>query len=104
VESGETPAQAIQRELEEELELALAPNYWMTYRCPVRSIPGEVETTVHMFTAFYNDGESLPLHEGQAKRYYRRDEIPGLKLAFEKGPILERFFVDFDRAKQGRAE
>ena len=67
VEPGETPAQAIVRELREELDIALPLRFWHTYSCPARSIPGELDVRVHVFVAELSQPvESLTLYEGQA--------------------------------------
>jgi ADP-ribose pyrophosphatase YjhB (NUDIX family) len=93
VETGETPDQAIRRELKEELALELPLRFWMVYECPVRTIPSEVVTLNHIYVGqMTRDLKSLTLLEGQAMAYFRQEEALKLTLAFEQSFVLERFF------------
>lgn len=69
VEEGETPDQAIRRELNEELELVDIPlAWWRVYERPWRE---ENVIEQHIYIApFDRPAESLNLHEGQALRYF----------------------------------
>lgn len=95
VETGETPDEAIQRELMEELELDMPVRYWHTYVCPVRSIPGELDVLVHVYVGELTRAvESLTLHEGQGMALYTEESAKTLTLGFGKTPVLHRFFTD----------
>jgi 8-oxo-dGTP diphosphatase len=93
-EDGETPEQAIRRELEEELELTDAPlTFWMQYECPVRTIRGEVTTTNAVFFAPLTvPFEQLVLHEGERMAFYSAHSSRDLQLAFEQNFVLQQFF------------
>jgi tryptophan synthase alpha chain len=96
VEPGETPAQAIVREVREELDTALPMRFWHTYSCPVRSIPGELDVRVHVFVGELTQPvESLTLYEGQAMALYDAEAARGLELGFGKTPVLHRFFAEY---------
>ena len=57
---------AIRREIKEELGLELAVELWYEYRCPVRSIPGELDVMVHVFMGELDrPPDSLTLYEGR---------------------------------------
>lgn len=94
VEDGETPDEAIRRELIEELELDDQPlALWESYNCPARTTPGVVTTTNHVFAGrLSRPYESLTLHEGQAMALMSREEAARLDLAFAQSPVLERYF------------
>lgn len=99
VEEGEAPDDAILRELEEELELTaadLTPRFWTRYICPARTVEHVVQTTNHLYIARLNRPVStLTLLEGQALRYFARDDALALSLAFAQSPLLARFFDEY---------
>lgn len=93
VEEGETPEDAAHREMMEELEIDLPLRYWLTYTCPIRSIPGELDVIVHVYEGDLDRPvDSLTLHEGQAMALYDESAAKTLTLGFGKTPILHRFF------------
>lgn len=94
VEPGESPDEAIYRELAEELELEdIALTFWMAYQCPARTVPGQVITTNFMYIGqMTRPLDSLTLHEGQTMRYFTQAESEAVTLAFEQSPILARYF------------
>ncbi len=94
VEEGETPDQAIRRELNEELELDDVPLvWWRMYERPWRE---GIVIEQHIYTApFDRPAESLTLHEGQALRYFNRTELPSLPIAFIFHEVLEAFYESF---------
>jgi 8-oxo-dGTP diphosphatase len=94
VEEAETPNDAINREIKEELGVELPLVYWMNYVCPARSVPNETTTTNYVyFTAINPDDVSLTLGEGQAMGWFDREKGLALDLAFLQSPILEQFFT-----------
>jgi len=95
VEAGETPDEAIARELIEELELDAQPlTPFEQYVCPARSTPGVVVTTNHVYSgALSRSFELLTLHEGQAMALVNRAQAAELNLAFMQNPVLERWFA-----------
>jgi 8-oxo-dGTP pyrophosphatase MutT (NUDIX family) len=95
VEDGETPDEAIRRELMEELAIKLNPTPYYAYICPTRTIPGEVVTTNHVYYALipYSTDEMV-LHEGQAMQYFDPCAASRLVLAFGQETALRRFMID----------
>lgn len=94
VEEGEHHDAAILRELEEELELTdVQPRLWYEYECPDRTVAGQVTTYNHMYMAALNVPlESLTLHEGQAMRFFKREDALALDLAFMQTVVLQRYY------------
>lgn len=92
VEGDESFDEAIRRELREELDLDLPLTHWDDYRCPVRSIDGELDVMVHVYTGALDvPAESLTLYEGQALGWFDAAGVETLEIGFEKKPVLRRF-------------
>lgn len=87
LEPGEAPAEAIVRELREEIDLRLAPPpLWRTYRWP--------ECTEHIFWARLElDPARVALAEGQRLAWFRREQLAELPFASHYGQILDDFFA-----------
>lgn len=95
VEAGETPEQAIRREMLEELNIELPYRYWRSYDCPARSKPGEVRTADHIFIAQLDRPvEELTLLEGQAMRLFAPEEAAKMELAYAQHVILRDYLRD----------
>jgi 8-oxo-dGTP diphosphatase len=93
VEDGETPDDAIVRELWEELELQLPLMFWKHYDCPARTVPGILTTVNHLYVGqMKRPLETLTLHEGQAMAYFSEVQSAQLTLAFEQSPVLAAFW------------
>lgn len=92
VEGDEPFDEAIRRELREELDLDFPLAHWDDYRCAVRSIDGELDVIVHVYTgALDTPAESLTLYEGQALGWFGVEGVEALDIGFEKKPVLLRF-------------
>ncbi len=93
-EGEETPHEAIQRELLEELGLeGVDLIYWSCYTCPARSVEGQVKTTNHVYFMRIDPEETaLTLYEGQAMRWFSREDAEALELAYLQAPVLKQFF------------
>jgi 8-oxo-dGTP diphosphatase len=95
LEAGETPDEAIRRELLEELNLEQPLTFWYDYECPVRTIPGEVVTRNFMYVGRLTRSlDSLVLLEGQAMKLFTAEEAQAHELAYAQSPILRKFFTD----------
>ncbi len=93
VEAGETPDEAVHRELMEELSISLPMAFWHDYVCPVRSKPGGVTTRNFVYTArLVQPVESLTLYEGQAMRLFSPSEAMRLELAYAQSGVLRGWF------------
>ena len=86
---------AIHREIREELNLDFAVAHWVDYVCPVRSIPGELDVIVHVYTGMLDRPlDGLMLYEGQAMGWFDAEETAALAFGFAKKPIVLKFFAE----------
>jgi 8-oxo-dGTP diphosphatase len=90
LEEGETPGQALVREVKEELGIELADrNFFRTYTCTEGDAYPNIK---YIFWAKLDkDLNELTLYEGQMLRGIRRDERAGVRFANILGAILEDF-------------
>jgi 8-oxo-dGTP diphosphatase len=89
LEAGETPAEAMARELLEENELTIPLDFWKVYAAPRAG--GFVEQHVYV-GRLYRPADSLPVHEGLGVRFFPADEIDRLAMAFDHQSLLDEFF------------
>lgn len=95
VEAGESPDEAICRELWEELELELPLTFWKRYPCPARTLPDRLTTINHVYIGrMTRDLNELQLLEGQAVGYYTQEQSAKLTLAFMQSPVLASFWAE----------
>ena len=90
VEEGETPEQALVREVKEELGIELTEyRFFRKYEC----LTGDVQpNTKFVFSGLITQpAESLTLYEGQRLQFFSREEIPGLLFA----NILKDIVMDY---------
>ena len=93
VEANETPAQAAHRELSEETGLHLNLSHWKVYTRASRGCQFSIEQ--HVFIGESEEEiDELVLGEGQALRYFGRDEICTLPIAFDFDKLLDEFFTE----------
>ena len=95
VEPGETPDEAMGRELLEELDLEagkdLLLTHWRVYDEPWR----EVIVEPHVYYAPFDRAvERMVLHEGQAMGYFTPAQIQNLPVAFFFPSVLNEFFAE----------
>lgn len=92
VEGYESFDEAILREIQEELGITFAVEAWHSYTCPVRSIPGELDVVVHVYTGALDYRiEDLTLYEGQAMGWFDAAGVEALDVGFEKKPVILKF-------------
>ena len=90
LEEGETPEQALEREVKEELDMDLKDYaFFRQYQC----LEGDAYPNVkHVFTAKIDKAISeLTLLEGERLQFFSRDEIPSIKFA----NILKTIVMDY---------
>ena len=93
VETGETPKQAIKRELLEEIELNIAVEFWKVYERPYSP-----HTTIiqHVFIGQLNKpAREITLNEGQRIAYFTQKELRKLQIGFGFETLLQDFFITF---------
>lgn len=90
VELGETPAEAIRRELEEEIELEVPVQFWKVFERPHSS---GITIIQYVFVGYLDRPVTeLVLNEGQALAYFEETELTTLPIGFEFKTLLQEFF------------
>jgi 8-oxo-dGTP diphosphatase len=86
VEDGESFEETIKREMLEEIELDLKDvEVFKKYTWPER-----IETV--FYTKLDLDIETTPLHEGQQLKFFTKDELLKMDLAFYDNEVMRDFF------------
>jgi len=86
VESDETPAECIVREMLEEIEVNVEG-------CELFKVYEFSDRTEHVFIKSVEfDVERLVLHEGQMLRWFSREEMVKTELAYGFNEVVEDFF------------
>jgi 8-oxo-dGTP diphosphatase len=92
-EPDETPEQAMRRELLEEIEIEPPLTFWKAYVCPFRTKPGELRVDQYVYFAEINTPtHEMTLHEGQAMRYFGREELEALQIGYGFHPLILEFW------------
>jgi mutator protein MutT len=91
VEKGESPEQAIVREVKEEIGLDLQ-KFRLFEKVTERTSEGVDERWIFYGSISEEDKRHLILGEGIELRFFSSLEIPSLAIAFGLGKVLERFF------------
>ena len=84
-EAGETPEKAIRREMKEEIGLYLSD--FKLFK--IYDWPEKIEYVYHVRLDL--DLSKTQLHEGQKIQYFKKEEIPKMRLAFHDNDILNDF-------------
>jgi mutator protein MutT len=96
VDAGETPDQAIRREMTEEITLSPEVTFWNIHRHPhFQQINGQdVIIRQHVYFAVIegNAGQVKLGEGGQDVRFFTLDEIQQIPVAFGMTVIVEQFF------------
>jgi len=91
VEDGETPGEAMTRELVEEIEFETPLDLWRVYERPSRS--GSITVVQYVYTGQIDVPISgLAVNEGQALRYCAPSEIRRLSIAYGFDSLLTEYF------------
>jgi len=89
IEQNESAQDAVRREVQEELSINLC-NYKLFKKVVEKTGNKIVERTIY-WGKIDKKIDDLKLGEGAALRYFRREEIPSLKIAFGLKPIIQEF-------------
>jgi len=94
IEAGETPDQAIRRELLEEIELEPAVKLWKVYdhSHTLRGVWVTVEQYLYVGRIEQEISE-ITLNEGQALGFFDVDDLAKLPIAFDFAPLFREFFA-----------
>ena len=86
IEAGESPAEALQREVREELSYDVKRPHFLLAQTVKQ---GEEESTKYVYVERYED-EPLELGEGQAMGWFFPEETHALKMVDHDRAIIER--------------
>lgn len=86
IEECETPEECIGREMWEEMELAIANVH------PFMVKEYAEETEIFFWIRADVDATTIPLTEGQAVRWFTREQVSNMVLAHTDGQVLEAFW------------
>lgn len=98
IEAGESPEEAVCRELYEETELTLPLTYWrrVDHAYVWNGQPGYVEN--HAFVGHYDGMVSeIRLHEGQRLDCFDAEQIDHIPIAYGLEKLLKEFFAEYVR-------
>jgi 8-oxo-dGTP diphosphatase len=91
VEAGETPEVAMRRELVEETGLRLPVALWKRYR--QRSVVRQFDLEQFIYIGSTDaEVEAMRLSEGQALKFFRREALGTIPIAFGFEAVLKEFF------------
>lgn len=95
IEDGETPEQALIRELKEELNIDLSPDdftFWKEIEC----LEGDAFPNIkYVYTGTIDIPiEEFTLLEGQYPQYFSREELKDLKFANILGQIMQDYLAE----------
>jgi 8-oxo-dGTP pyrophosphatase MutT (NUDIX family) len=94
IEEGETPEEAMRRELLEEIELDLPMKLWTVYDEKVNLGGNLVPVRRYIFIGPIDQpAESIKLNEGQALGYFGLEDLKNLKIGFGFEPLFREFFA-----------
>ena len=94
IEKGETPEQALVREVKEELDIELKDyQFFKKYEC----FEGDALKNIkYVYIGKINKGiDELELQEGQRLKFFKKEEIPQVKFA----NILKDIVMDYLKSK-----
>jgi 8-oxo-dGTP diphosphatase len=96
VESGESPAECIVREMLEEIEVNVEG-------CRLFKVYEFSDRTEHVFTMNAEfDVERMVLHEGQMLRWFSRKEAEETELAYGFNEVVSDYFDSIKKSDEGK--
>jgi 8-oxo-dGTP diphosphatase len=101
VEDGETPEEALEREVKEELNIELKNySFYKKYEC----LTGDAyENIKYIYTGKINlPIEEITLLEGERPQFFSKEEIPSLKFANIIKSIVLDYLNDFNSTELGQ--
>ncbi len=100
VEDGETPDEAIHRELLEEIELKLPIKLWKVLDYPVERNGQQLIVENYIYVGRIDHPASeIKLNEGQALGYFGLDDLDKLQIGFNFEPLFREFFAALAQGK-----
>lgn len=97
IENGETPAQAMERELIEEIEICPPMRFWKVFNTRFKMGETLITVSVHVFVGDLDTPlAQINLHEGQRLGAFTAAEIDDLQCAFGLEELFKDFFANYD--------
>jgi 8-oxo-dGTP pyrophosphatase MutT (NUDIX family) len=94
VEEGETPDEAIRRELLEEIELELPMKLWRVDDYHIERSGQKIVYKSHTYVGRIDRAAAeIKLNEGQALGYFGLEDLDNLKIGFDFERIFREFFA-----------
>src|SRR5262249_4607786 len=94
VEDGETPAEALRRELLEEIELELPMKLWRVENYSMEQDGQSIVIESFIYVGRIDLATSeITLNEGQALGYFGVEDLDNLKIGFDFQRIFREFFT-----------
>jgi len=94
VEVGETPDEAMRRELLEEIELELPMVLWKVQEVLVEREGQKIAWENYIYVGFIDRAASeIKLNEGQALGYFALEDLSKLQIGFDFEPLFRDFFA-----------
>lgn len=94
VEKGETPDEAMRRELLEEIELELPMKFWKVEAIPIEHNGQQFIVERFIYVGRIDRAASeIKLNEGQALGYFGLDDLDKLQIGFNFEPLFREFFA-----------
>ena len=95
VEDGESPDEAIRREILEEIELAPELRFWkLHYHGPYEHRGKIVRVEQHVYTGQLDlPADAIILNEGEAIRWFAHEELSSVPIGFGYATLLDEYFV-----------
>lgn len=100
VEEGESPDEAMVRELTEEISHAPLVRHWRSYTNNVVVQGSVLPVTQHLFAGRIDLPLSeIPLLEGKALGFFARDEVEELPMAFGFERVVKEYLCELEEIK-----
>ncbi|MCB9452011.1 MAG: NUDIX domain-containing protein [Anaerolineaceae bacterium] len=99
IEPGESPAEAMRRELIEEIEFCPEMTFWRIFTLEFAALDTEFQVEVHTFLGRLDRPlAQVNLHEGQRLAAFSHDELDGVVFAFGLDRLFRAFFETYGNA------
>jgi 8-oxo-dGTP diphosphatase len=97
IEAGETPDEAAQRELMEEIEYAQPLTFWRMFPHRFTSGGRDYDVDIYAYVGKINqEVADIHLHEGQQVAYLSADDVDRLQFAFGLDDLFREYFKTHD--------
>jgi len=94
VESNETPDQAIQRKLLENIEFELPLRLWKVQTIPIKLNGQSMIVESYTYVGFIDrDTPEIKLNKGQTLDYFGPEDLDDLKIGFNFAKLFREFFA-----------